>query len=67
MLWCMLPGWTVKKLIQVGTLRDPKGGIVVATYEIPDELKGLSKLEIVVVNSPLNTHVSLTFDNQNKH
>lgn len=60
------PGWTEKKYIRVGTLRDSKGGTIVVTFEIPDELHDLSKIEIIVENILLETYASLTFDNKDK-
>ena len=52
-----------KKWVLVGTLRDPKGGKVVESFEIPESIKDRSKLEIMVVNDALDMAAGATFDN----
>lgn len=49
----------------MGTLRDSKGGSVVATYDIPNTYKELSKLEIYAVNNALDMTALANFDNKN--
>ena len=59
------PGAPERKAILVGTLRDSKGGSVVATYDIPNTYKELSKLEIYAVNNALDMTALANFDNKN--
>lgn len=47
----------------VGTLRDEDGGTVRATYDIPSELEGKSKIDIRLENKQLGISYYLTFEN----
>jgi hypothetical protein len=47
----------------VGTLRDKDGGTIRATYDIPSELHGKSKIDIRLENKQLGISYYLTFDN----
>jgi hypothetical protein len=47
----------------VGTLRDENGGTIRATYDIPSELHGKSKIDIRLENKQLGISYYLTFDN----
>jgi len=49
--------------IKVGKLRDSSGGSVKATFDIPEELQGRSKLDIRVENKALGIYAYLTFEN----
>ena len=53
-----------QKAVIVGKLRDPKGGSVVATFDIPDSIKDRSKLEIFAINNALGMMAEATFDNK---
>lgn len=57
-------GAPLRKAVMVGKLRDPKGGSVVATFDIPDSIKDWSKLEIFVVNNAIDMIAGETFDNK---
>jgi LysM repeat protein len=46
-----------------GTLRDEDGGTIRATYDIPSELHGKSKIDIRLENKQLGISYYLTFDN----
>jgi hypothetical protein len=56
-------GASEKKAVQVGTLKDSKGGSIVATFEIPASLKDRSQLEIIVFNNPLGMRAEAIFYN----
>jgi hypothetical protein len=47
----------------VGTLRDEDGGTIRATYDIPSELHGKSKIDIRLENKQLGISYYLTFEN----
>jgi hypothetical protein len=47
----------------VGTLRDEDGGTLRATYDIPSELEGKSKIDIRLENKQLGISYYLTFEN----
>ena len=49
--------------ILVGKLRDRSGGSVKATFDIPEELQGRSKLDIRIENKALGFSAYLTFEN----
>lgn len=49
--------------ILVGTLSSTKGGTVTATFEIPDELTGRSKIDIRVENNTFEAAAYQTFKN----
>jgi len=51
------------KGIKVGTLRDEEGGSLRATFDIPSELVGKSKLDIRLENKALGIVAYLTFEN----
>lgn len=57
-------GANENKAIYVGTLRNSKAGKVLATYEIPANLKDRSKLEIFAVNKALDMEAEAVFDNK---
>jgi len=57
-------GATWNKAVQVGTLRDNKGGSITASFDIPDSLKDRNQLEITVINNPLDMSSEATFYNQ---
>lgn len=57
-------GASWNKAVQVGTLRDSKGGSIVASFDIPASLKDKNQLEIVVFNNPLDMSAEATFKNQ---
>jgi len=50
--------------IVVGTLVNSKGGSVKATFDIPNELKGRSKIDLRLENKSLGIHYYLTFNNE---
>jgi len=49
---------------KVGTLRSSKGGSVKATFDIPDQLVGKSKIDIRVENKTLGISAYLSFENE---
>jgi LysM repeat protein len=49
--------------IKVGTLRDEDGGSVRATFDIPSQLQGRSKIDIRLENKALGISAYLTFEN----
>jgi hypothetical protein len=49
---------------RVGTLASSSGGSVKATFDIPDNLVGKSKIDLRVENKGLGISASLTFDNK---
>jgi len=49
--------------IQVGTLSDDEGGVVRASFEIPDELEGKASIDIRLENKKLGYFYYLTFEN----
>lgn len=51
------------KGIKVGTLRDDEGGSLKATFDIPSELVGKSKIDIRLENKSLGIVTYLTFEN----
>lgn len=55
-----------EKGIHVGTLRDKKGGSITATFDIPEELRDRSKLDIRLENDTLDIVAFLTFENKDK-
>jgi hypothetical protein len=57
-------GATERKAVQVGTLRDTKGGSILATFDIPESLKDRAQLEVVVFNNPIGVSSEATFYNQ---
>jgi hypothetical protein len=63
-VYMIKPGASLRKAILVGKLRDPKGGDVAATFEIPGALKDRSMLEIMVVNNALEMNAEAVFDNK---
>jgi hypothetical protein len=58
------PGAPMKKAILVGTLSDPKGKDVTASFDIPGSLKDLAKLEVFLVNDALEMNAEAEFDNR---
>ena len=50
--------------VVVGTLVDPKGGSVKASFDIPAELRGRSKIDIRLENKSLGIYYYLTFINK---
>jgi len=59
------PDASSKKAILVGTLSDPKGKGITASFDIPESLKNLGKLEIFLVNNSLDMKAEETFNNKN--
>jgi LysM repeat protein len=53
-----------QKAVIVGKLRAPKGGSVVATFDIPDSIQDRPKLEIFAVNNALGMMAEAIFDNK---
>lgn len=54
----------LNKAVFVGQLRDPKGGKVSATFNIPDQLKERANLELLVVNNSLGMSDEQGFTNK---
>jgi hypothetical protein len=50
----------------VGTIAAAKGGSASATFDIPTEWKGKSKLDVQVVNESFQLSTTLTFENKTK-
>jgi LysM repeat protein len=57
------PDAPMKKAVLVGTLSDPKGRELSTAFDIPDSLKNLAKLEILLINNALNMEAEATFNN----
>ena len=52
------------KAILVGTLSDPKGKDITATFDIPESLKDRANLEIFLMNEALDLSAEATFNNK---
>ncbi|NUM44277.1 MAG: LysM peptidoglycan-binding domain-containing protein [Anaerolineales bacterium] len=70
----LLPGVTYQVLmgktgtagvdgIVVGTIKGTKSGTVTATFEVPTELEGRSKIDLRVENNPFEASAYVTFQN----
>lgn len=57
-------GGAERKAVQVGTIRDSKGGSLVVTFDIPASLVDRAQLEIVAFNNPLEMSSEVVFYNQ---